>query len=108
MKVVEYDIEGSLSEKGYDMDTEDEVERGNMSLKGRIRCNSQKKNKKDDGSDFNQDRNFVEELKRGSQKKGSSGKGLGISGHNEDRVSVPSDDEFLIHNMERKRKLMRI
>ena len=40
LKVVEYDMEGSLSKKGYDMDIEDEVEGGNMSLIEGIECNS--------------------------------------------------------------------
>ena len=45
LKAVEYDMEGSLQEKGYDLDTQDEAERGNESLKKGSRCSSQKKKK---------------------------------------------------------------
>ena len=107
LKAVEYDTEGNLLEKGYDMDTKDKVEEGNMSLKGGIGCSSQKKKKKAEGSNSDHGSDFLEEMIRGYQKKGSGGKGQGIKGHNDDRVSIPSDDEFLAHRMEMKRKLMR-
>ena len=45
---------------------------------------------------------------RGYLNKGIGGKGKGIMGHNNDRVSTPSDDELLAHRMERKWKLMRL
>ena len=54
LKVVEYDMEGSVSKKGYDSKTKDDVEGGSMSLKGGVGCNSQNKNKKVRGSDSNQ------------------------------------------------------
>ena len=104
MKGVDFEIEGSVSKKGFDMDIEDDVEGRNMSIKGGFVSSSQKKNKKTKGSDSDQDSDYEEGLRRGSQKKGSGGKGLGNRGQNEDRVFVPSDDEFLICKMEREKK----
>ena len=45
-------------------------------------------------------------MRKGSQNKGIVGKGWSNRGLNVDRVSIPSDDEFLIQRMERKRKMV--
>ena len=97
LKAVEYDMEGNLPEKGYDSDTQDDVEGGNESLKNGFGCSSQKKKKIVEGSDSDRESDFVEEMVRDYQKKRSSGKGKGIKGHNDDRVLTPLDDEPLSH-----------
>ena len=75
-----------------------------MSLNGGVGCNSQNKTKKAKGSDYDRDSDFDEGQRGGSQKKESGGKGVRIRSQDEDRVLVPSDEETLLHKMERKRK----
>lgn len=66
LKGVEHEIKGSISEKGYDKDTKDEVEGRNRSLKGGIEHNSQKKKRKVEVSDSDYGSDLGEENRRGS------------------------------------------
>lgn len=105
---MEYEIEGSLLEKGYDSDTKDDAEECNVGLKGGFGGSSQKKQKIVDGSDSDHEIDFVEEMVRDFQRNRNGGKGKEIKGQNYDRVSIPSDDEPLAHRMEIKRKYLRL
>lgn len=105
--MVEYDIEGSLLEKGYDLDTKDDADGGNNNLKGGSGSSLHKKKNVVVGSNSDHESDFVEEMVRYYQKKRSGGKGKGIKGNIDDMALSPSDDELLAHRMERKQKSMR-
>ena len=103
LKVVDYDTKGSLPEKGYDSDTQDEAKGGMENLKKGSGGSSKKKKKLIDDCDLDRESDFMEELVRDHYKKRSGGKGKSIKGNHDERASSPSDDEPLAHQMERKR-----
>ena len=102
MKDVDYDMEGSIPEKGYDFETQDEAEGGEENLNKGLGGSSKKKKKSvcslylDKESDFMKD--LVRDYKKKSESKGKRIKGITIV-----RVSSPSDDETLARRLERKR-----
>ena len=97
LKAVDYDTKGSLSEKGYDSDTQDEAEGGIESLKKGSGCSSKKKKKIVEDCDSNHESDFLEELVRDHYKKRSGGKGKGIKVYQDNRASSPSNNEPLAH-----------
>ena len=106
LKGVDQDTEGSLPDKGYDSDTQDEAEGDLGSLKKGSGGSSKKKKKIVEEGDSNRESDFMEELVRDHYKKRSGGKGKS-KGLQDDRVSPPSNDEPLAHRLERKNKSLR-
>ena len=104
---IDYEMEGSDSEEDFDKDTKEEVDEVDIkqSMKGDFGSVS-KENKKQKGSELDQDSDYEEEMRKGSQKRGIGREVLGNRGNDVDRVFVPSDDEPLIQMVERKRKLV--
>ena len=107
LKAMEYDMEGNLAEKDYDLDTQDDAKGSNKSLKRGSGCSSQKKKKIVEESDFDHESDFVEESVRDNRKKRSGHKGKGSKGYQDVNASSPFEDEPLTHQMERKQKSLR-
>lgn len=108
LKGADLDMEGSIEEKGYDFEMQDEAEGGMVSSKKGLGGSSKKKKKTVEDVDFDRDResDFVEEIIKDHYNKRSGSKGKGKGCHDE-RVSPPSDDEPLARWLERKRKSSR-
>ena len=89
-------MKGSIPDKGYDFDTQDEAEGGLGSLKKGSGVSSKKKKKIVEDDDSDRESDFVEEIVRDHYNKRSGGKGKS-KGCQDNRVSPPSIDEPLAH-----------
>ena len=107
-KVEDQDTEGSVQEKGYDSDTQDEVEGGLASPKFGSGGSNKKKKKNIEKEDSDEEResDFFEEIVHEHIKNRGGNKDKG-KGCQDDRESMHSDDEPLAQQLERKRKSVR-
>ena len=102
LKVANYDMEGSIPEKGYDSKTQDEAKGGEENLNKDLGGSSKKKKKVFVHSNSNKESDFMEHLLRDYKKKSES-KGKRIKGIPIVRASSSSDDEPVARRIERKR-----
>ena len=92
IKDADYETEGSAQEKGYDSETKDEAEGGEVNVVKGTRNRSKKKRRVVGHSDFGKESDFVEDLVRDYKKKYEI-KGKRVKESLGMRASSPSDDD---------------